>query len=215
VRLEAGRRGLLVVVLGPDGSGKSTLIKHLVETTRHAFRGNLLFHWRPGLLWQRRQTSDCTDPHGRAPHSAFWSVARVLSHLFDYWAGYLFQIRKALASSRLVIFDRYYYDLLVDARRYRYGGPRWLITALKPLVPKPDLVLILDAPEHTLLSRKQEVELSEMRRQRNEYRKLALTIPNARLLATDREVAELAGMAVEAIIEISAGRYPALQCVDY
>src|ERR1017187_7994795 len=115
--------GLFIVALGPDGVGKSTVIKHLVEVTRPAFRGHQLFHWRPSSLWPRKHIGNVTDPHGQVPHSAWWSVARILLHILDYWFGYLTKIRPALARSNLVVFDRYFYDLLVDRRRYRYGGP--------------------------------------------------------------------------------------------
>ncbi len=161
--------GLFVVILGPDGVGKTTLINHLVQVLGPAFRRHRVFHWRPMLLWRRKDTGPVTEPHGRPEHPAWWSVARLFSHLLDYWFGYGLVIRPLLARSGLVVFDRYFHDLLVDPRRYRYGGPLWPVRALRPLIPKPDLVLLLDAPEEVILSRKQEVAPEQVQLQRRNY----------------------------------------------
>jgi thymidylate kinase len=199
----SGRTGLFIAVLGPDGAGKSTLIRRLVDVTGTVFRGHQLFHWRPASLWQRKHTGDVTDPHGRAPHSAWWSTARIFSHLLDYWYGYVTRIRPALMNSNLVLFDRYFYDLLVDPRRYRYGGPSWLVSILIPFVPKPDLVLVLDAPEDVVVSRKQELALREARRQRKCYRRLAARLTEAELIATNQDIETVVTEACEAITRVS------------
>lgn len=181
-------KGVFLVVLGPDGVGKTTCIRYLINNTQSIFRGHDVFHWRPMLLWRRRSSGRVTDPHGQSPHSAWWSIARVFSHTLDYWLGYWLKIRPLLARSHLVIFDRYFYDLKIDPRRYRYAGPQWLLSVLNPLVPKPDVVLFLDAPEEVILSRKQEVQPIEVRRQRQSYRQLAGATANAELIRTDEEI---------------------------
>jgi thymidylate kinase len=73
----------------------------------------------------------------------------------------------------LVIFDRYYDDILCDPRRYRYGGPLWLARFGRWLVPKPDVTFYLNASPETIQSRKQEVSLEETRRQVAAYESLA------------------------------------------
>ena len=67
----------------------------------------------------------------------------------------------------LVLIDRYYYDFLIDQRRYRLQVPQWLVRLGLAFLKKPDLVLLLDAPADVLQSRKQEVALTETRRQRD------------------------------------------------
>jgi len=98
------------------------------------------------------------------------SAAKLLFLWADYVLGYCIRIRPLQARSTLVVFDRYYQDLLIDARRFRYGGPRWLARLVGALIPMPDLMLVLDAPAHVLQARKQEVSAAESARQADAYR---------------------------------------------
>jgi len=161
--------GVFVAILGPDGVGKSTLVGQLVDGLRPGFRRYRVFHWRPESLFPQQDRAAVTDPHRHSQRPLSLSVLVLLALLLDFLLGYWFVIRPLLARSGLVVFDRYYDDLLVDSKRYRYGGPRWLAEFVGRLIPKPDLILILDAPEQVTLSRKQEVPLEELRRQRNSY----------------------------------------------
>jgi thymidylate kinase len=199
--------GLFVAVFGPDGAGKSTLIDNLVRQVGPAFRRYRVFHWRPMLLWRRNSDGPVTDPHARPGHPLWWSVARAFAHLMDYWLGYALVIRPLLARSGLVIFDRYFEDLLVDSKRYRYGGPLWLMRLLRPLTPKPDLVFILDAPEEIILSRKREVTLEEVKRQRERYVALAKDFACSRILAADLPISELSDQASSAVAEYLSQRF--------
>ena len=101
------------------------------------------------------------------------STAKLLYLWVDYVIGYLLRVRPRMVRSTFVIFDRYYHDLLIDARRFRYGGPKWLAKIIGHLIPLPDLILILDAPADVLQSRKQEVAKEESERQAFAYRILA------------------------------------------
>jgi len=114
-----------------------------------------------------------TEPHGLPPRGPLMSTAKLLYLWVDYVIGYLLRVRPRMVRSTFVIFDRYYHDLLIDARRFRYGGPKWLAKIIGHLIPLPDLILILDAPADVLQSRKQEVAKEESERQAFAYRILA------------------------------------------
>ncbi len=193
--------GLFVAILGPDGAGKSTLIEHLERDLAGAFRRTARFHLMPGIFRRRRYSSPVTNPHGKPPRSWFASLLKLGYYLLDYTLGYWFKVRPALVRSTLVVFDRYYDDLLVDPRRYRYGGPMRLARWLRRFIPRPELWLILDVPEEEILRRKQEVPLEEIRRQRERYRCLAAELQNAVLLDGRQPPERLAREAEEVVLE--------------
>ncbi len=60
-----------------------------------------------------------------------------------------------------MVFDRYLIDTVIDPKRYRYQGPSWVLRTVWRVVPKPDLVILLDAPAEVLHARKQEVPIEE------------------------------------------------------
>jgi thymidylate kinase len=166
--------GLWVAFLGPDGSGKSSVQEGYVPLMSSLFVSTNRFHLRPRLL--RGSAAGMTpnvDPHGQVPRGAFVSVVKLFFIWCDYVLGYALRIRPLLRQGGLVIFDRYYYDFLVDFRRFRYGGPQWPVALLARWVPRPDLLLILNAPAEVLQARKQEVLPEESQRQMNSYREIA------------------------------------------
>jgi hypothetical protein len=136
--------GLLLAVLGPDRTDKSTLIERLTESVGPAFRRNQIFQRRPHLLWPKESCGPKADAQGQAPRSTWSAIPRLFALLVDYWLGYLLLIRPLLVRSGLLVFDRYFNDLLVDPERNRYRGPRWLVKAICPLVPTPHLILVFD-----------------------------------------------------------------------
>jgi len=199
--------GLLLVVMGPDGTGKSTLIENLVQSTEPAFRRHRVFHWRPMLLWRRKIVRDSTQPHSLAPHASWWSIIHLFAHLLDYWVGYWLVIRPLLARSGIVVFDRYFHDVLADPKRYRYGGPLYLVKFMSRLVPKPDLALILDAPLDVILSRKQEVPAEEVLFQKRTYLQMAGSFPHSLVIDSRFQIAQVSAQAGRAVVEYLAQRF--------
>ena len=197
-----GRRGLWLAILGPDGSGKSSVLDGVERALEPCFAGTRRFHLRPNLAGRRGGEGPVTDPHGRPNRSAPSSWAKLVAWWFDYCFGYLLRVRPALRDRSLVLFDRYYDDLLVDPRRYRYGASPRLAELVGRAIPHPDVVVVLDAPTEVLHGRKSEVSPEETRRQRDAYRRLAARMPNAHVVDAARPlsqvVAEITALATEA-----------------
>jgi thymidylate kinase len=183
--------GLFVAFLGPDGSGKSTVIHRVMETL--CFRQTRMFHLRPRLGQKCRvSNAPVTEPHGQPPRSLLFSLLKVLYFWLDYTLGYFLKLRWLLVRSTLLVFDRYYYDLLVDPRRFRYQGPRGILQWVGQLIPKPDLVILLDAPTEVLQSRKQEVSFEETERQRQAFLEVVQCLPNGHVVDASQPVETVA-----------------------
>ncbi len=193
--------GLFIVLLGPDGVGKSSLIERLTRAVEPAFSKQRVFHFRPMFLWSRKGTGPVTDPHGKPPRPGWQSAAKVCSLLLDYGFGYWLLVRPLLLRSGLVVFDRYFYDLRVDAKRYRYGGPRWLVRLLSHFVPTPDLILILSAPAEVIFSRKREVPLGELRLLCDAYQQINGELSHAVPISMNQNLDQATADATRAIIE--------------
>src|SRR5205807_1218892 len=85
--------GICVVLLGPDGCGKSALGDGLMEALAPAFRRTARFHLRPNLGRKRRPGVPATEPYGKQPRGAFLSCVKLGYLLFDYVAGYWLTVR--------------------------------------------------------------------------------------------------------------------------
>jgi thymidylate kinase len=201
--------GLFVVVLGPDGVGKSTVVGRLTEALGPCFRRQRIFHWRPMVIAPQKETGmPATDPHDEPPRGALGSIVALLAIFLDYWLGFAFVLRPFLARSGLIVFDRYYHDLLVDPIRYRYGGPMWLAKFLARFIPPPDLLfLVLDAGDEVILSRKREVPPKELRRQREGYRQFTVGSKKATLVNAERGIERTLGEATQFVVEFLTQRF--------
>ncbi len=201
--------GIFVIIMGPDGVGKSTLIMQLIGKLGPAFRRCRVFHYRPQLIKPRAETGlDTTDPHGDAVRGTLGSVARLGGLFADFWVGYLFVTRPLLARSGLVIFDRYFHDIIIDRKRYRYGGPRWVPQVLARAVPPTDsLFLVLDAEVDVILSRKHEVAAEELNRLRSSYISMTSLTSHVALIKTSEGIQKTLATASRAIVSYMALRF--------
>ncbi|MGA3160888.1 MAG: hypothetical protein ABSC77_06685 [Terracidiphilus sp.] len=155
-----------IVILGPDGAGKTSVIQGLMGKLNQAGHVATVRYLKPFLIARRRGVKGINVvPHGKPPRSSLSSLAKIVVWLMEEWYANLFQDK----SKALLICDRYYHDLLIDPRRYRYGGPLWAAKLVGRMIPQPTLWVLLDAPAEVLQARKQEVPLEETMRQRQAY----------------------------------------------
>ena len=164
-------KGISIAFLGPDGSGKSTIISGLLDKDL-PFERSDYFHLKPFKQKEGIVNPVVQDPHKNAPYGVLKSYFKLLVFIVQYNYGWVKNINPLLGKSSLIIFDRYYDDLLVDFRRYRYGGSLKIAKWVSNLIPKPDLCFILTAESDIIYQRKQEVSLEELKRQIMGYRTL-------------------------------------------
>lgn len=189
--------GFHVVFLGPDGAGKSSVVQGVKSKLGSIFPRTQSYRFPPSLLsraMRRPEPPPEKRPHGSPPRSFLHSVIRAVCYWFPYYVpGYPATVRLDLARGTLVLHDRHLIDALVDPMRYRYGGPEWLLRLICRLAPKPDMVVLLDAPAEVLHSRKQEVPLEETARQRDAYRALVGSLKNGYVADASRPREAVAG----------------------
>jgi O-antigen/teichoic acid export membrane protein/thymidylate kinase len=183
--------GVLIVILGPDGAGKSTMTRKISELFAPLFNGNRAIQWRPQVLMPgpKVEVPAFDPPHTKPSLGALWSVIKLFAVVADYWVAYPTWMWPLLSRRTLITIDRDLHDIVVDQARYRYGGPVWLTKIAVALTPLPDpIYLILDAEDNIILNRKNEVAPDELRRQRKAYADLAAKLPNSSVIRTDRNV---------------------------
>lgn len=194
--------GQFVVMLGPDGCGKSTVIHGLI---RHAVEESLYsaifhFHWRPGLLPQLSAFSkrgaavdfgvDRFNPHKAPPASLPSSWVRVAYYACDYVAAWpLIALHRSRGA--LILFDRYFYDFIVDPLRMRVHPATRLPRRLSHVVPGPDKVIVLECDPVVAYARKAELPVDEAARQRSAYRDLSKGRKNWHIVDGGRSAEEV------------------------
>lgn len=163
-----------IAILGPDGSGKSTVIDNLAAKLKLSRLKLRTVHWLPHLTpYPTRGEGVAADPHAQAPKSAFLSILQLGKISFFWWWAslrYLFHLR---AKSEILLSDRFYSDLLADPRRYRYGAFLGLARFIFKFLPAPDQVVVLLTDADTILARKQEVTKEALTRQLESYKQVA------------------------------------------
>lgn len=145
--------GSVVVIAGPDGSGKTSLARGLVERT--GTDRVLWLHHRPRLLPSRDGGVDepVTDPYGRSPYGSAKSTAKVVYYWLDYVLGWLLRVRRVRRGGGVVVLERGWWDLVADPRRYRLRGSEAAVSVLGRLLPRPTHTFVLTGPPHLLLER--------------------------------------------------------------
>jgi thymidylate kinase len=168
-----GRRGRFVVIVGPDGVGKTSVARALIAAVGGPTN---YFHFLPVLsspmLAAPPESMDPANDKGSPDGSRFLGWARILRNLVRFWAGYLLRVRPAISAGRLVVADRWAYGYLVQPVALKFYGPVWLARLVVRLLPQPDLVANLTAPVAVIRSRKQELTSEEISAELSEWHAL-------------------------------------------
>jgi thymidylate kinase len=171
---------LTVVFLGPDGSGKTSVINKL--STVDFFRYTPYFHLKP--IKQNNDSVIVENPHELNNYSKAVSFIKLIYFVFQYNFGWVLNIFNYRIKSSLVLFDRYYYDLFADPKRYRYNGSKKNIRFFSNFIPKPDLIFLLITDPKIIYHRKKEVEYNELIKQIASYKELNV-LENAHIINVD------------------------------
>lgn len=165
------RTGFSLGFTGPDGSGKTTVIDHTIERLGAVFASaHAYYHFRPSLFGNLGEVAHSAGikkevdrnysvPHRGGKTGVLSSLARLAYYSIDYIVGYFVKVKSQTRITRLVIFDRYYTDIICDSRRSRiYLNPRFLYKFGRLFIPSLDYNILLTASTDTILSRKRELD---------------------------------------------------------
>jgi dTMP kinase len=143
--LGGSKRGLLIALEGPDGSGKTTVARGVHRTLRDAGLDSVLSNWNDtteiyNLMMRLNAAGDLTS-HERCIFSSVELAAR-----------YHYVIRPALAEGRIVLVMKYVVSAL--AHSIVRGHDENLLRRLYDFAYEPDLTIYLDISPQAALARK-------------------------------------------------------------
>jgi thymidylate kinase len=189
-----GRRGVTVALIGCDGAGKTTVARALeraaglpvrylymgvsAESSNRQLPSTRVAHAikRRAAATRRHAPAEAPPPHGvRRACRAGRSALRLANRLAEEWYRQLIA-QVFLTRGSIVVFDRHF---LADYHAFDVAGAGrplsrrihgWL---LMHAYPRPDLVVLLDAPPEVLFARKGEGTLASLARRREDYLGLA------------------------------------------
>lgn len=144
LKTKHGYDGLLIVIEGTDGSGKSTQLELLKKYLQEQSYGVMVSEWKTSRL-----IADVIDD--AKERNLLNATTYSLLYAADFADRLENQIIPALKSGFIVLLDRYYYTAL--ARDVVRGQNIDWVNNLYDYAPEPDLVFYLDMPIDVLLKR--------------------------------------------------------------
>jgi thymidylate kinase len=230
-----GRGGFTVALIGPDGAGKTTVARRLVDLlpfpVKYIYMGvnpdssNYLLPTTRAVHALRRLRGAAPDtagprdsrgpvrtaPRGRLRRvlRSTRSFARLGNRLAEEWHRALVA---SLARRRgsIVVFDRHffadYYAYDISAKGRRSASRRLHGFVLSRVYPRPDLVIYLDAPAEILLERKSEGTLESLGRRRHEYLALEQVLQGFKVVDASRPLEQVTRDVADLITAVSEER---------
>jgi len=227
-------RGVFTVALiGPDGAGKSTISRKVVEMldipAKYLYMGvnleasNLMLPTTRLALELKRMRGDRPDAISATAARAkrrsmrgvrgliyqFRAVFRLMNWIAEEWfrqiVAWIYQLR-----GYVVVFDRhffpdYYASDIADGdpdRPFTSKVHGWI---LKNLYPRPDMMIMLDAPAEVLHARKREGTIESLEQRRQDYLEMRHHIDHFAIVSTEQPQEDAAREVAEIISRFAAG----------
>lgn len=186
LRDELRPHGVFLSISGPDGSGKTTVIDMVIEQLGAIYGDSAVTyaHFRPTVLpriaevAKKARAVETVDenydqPHRAKPSGFIGSVARLVYYGIDYLGGYFRSVRPVLKRRGVMLFDRYYYDMIADSFRSRISLPMPLLRTFGRLLPLPQYAFFIHVDPDEIHRRKQELSLERIIELNGRYADLA------------------------------------------
>lgn len=205
-----GRRGLRIALMGPDGSGKTTLARTIrdrrIFNTVCVYMGRdqfiiptrRIFKYMLDRIKKKKGTNGTATAESRSEGliqaKGIWrdgvDVVRFFHDLIDFYLRYFLYNYLHCRKGFLVINDRYIYDMLLGGEKVqRLWFFRWIIISL---FPAPDFVFLLDAPAEKMHARKGEHSTAFLNAMKKKYAALSKIIEKCFVIRTSENAEESA-----------------------
>lgn len=180
-----GSKNRFLVLSGIDGAGKSSLLDASLansqtdfKSPRHRFKEN---HHRPRVIptlsyllsTSKKERSKLKEvyenPRSGKTKNIFLSSLSFSYYVIDY---ILFRLKHLndFRRDKIVIYDRYYYDFLVDpARSAMKISPKLVSLMYKLFIPKPTMTIYVTVPPEISVARKQELTEDDAKNLQESY----------------------------------------------
>lgn len=188
------KKRYMIVLVGPDGSGKTTLIERIKQDSKNNFRSLPerfeVFHHRPHIFpnisqifkknLNEQESYDLNfNPHSAKQSNYFISFFKLQYYVFDYICGYIIKIMPLQRKNKFIIFDRYYYDFIVDQKRSALYVPKNIAIAIfKIFIPKPNKIFFIEVDPQEAYDRKQELPTQMIASLNGQYKTLSRQLEN-------------------------------------
>ena len=176
-------KGLIITYSGVDGAGKTTVLNQMAATLKEKYRKEIvILRHRPSILpiisalFYGKQKAEAiaaqAPPHSGNNNSKMLSYLRFSYYLFDYIFGQFIIYLKYVARGYIVIYDRFYFDFISDAKRSNLVVDKEVARFFYRFILKPRYNFFLYAEPDIILSRKRELRREEIVELTEDYHKL-------------------------------------------
>ena len=196
------RHGLSIVLLAPDGAGKSTLAENLVA--EDIFRARLIY------MGSNIDAATVSLPTTRLFKSAIKNAgsgsrlivkplkaAGYINRLLEQWLRIGVSVYHK-TRGRFIIFDRYVYDSYLAPPPQSFSKRLRRSLLLKTCI-QPDLVFFLDAPGEILFKRKGEHTPERLEMQRQTFLSLKDRIPRMQIIDATKPASQIRSEVIDRI----------------
>jgi thymidylate kinase len=176
-------KGIMLTFSGVDGAGKSTILGEMRDLLQEKYRRKvvvlrhrpcflpLLSAWKYGKEEAEKKTVSSLPRKGNNK-SQLSSLLRFAYYYFDYLLGQFLVYTKYMLRGYVVLYDRYYFDFIVDGKRSNILLRPSFVRHLYLFVYKPQLNVFLYAAPEVILKRKQELTAGDITHLTEHYRTL-------------------------------------------
>lgn len=194
------KKGVFVVLIGPDGSGKTTIAKMLINEVKEktsCYTSSYYLHGRFGfipnlayLLGKEKEENNImkfgvVQTQALKPHGLFRITLYMLYYSIDFALGY-FKLLQLKFSHKIIVADRYFYDYFYQEHFHKY--PKVLYNIYMKLLPTPDIVVFLKGDIHAIRKRKPELSIDRINIQQKNIQKLLADIENGVTVDSSQEL---------------------------